>query len=93
MSQQEIPKVIYLQLYGPDGPEDFDEDIHYEGVTWCVDKVYDSDIVYHTAPCNASKAVDEIQAWILVSEKEREDHSPEFMYAVEQVKAIIASKE
>lgn len=48
----DAPKRIYLQLYGADKedltPEEFKE--HAGEMTWCTDRIYDTDVEYVLAP-------------------------------------------
>ena len=42
---KELPDTIYLQFYG-DGDVDNVEEISYENVTWCEDRIYPTDVQY-----------------------------------------------
>jgi len=42
--RQEIPEVIYLQWFDPDDGEPLDAD--RDEVTWCRERINDSDIAY-----------------------------------------------
>ena len=44
MTNKLVPAAIYLQFYGDHDASDFDGDS--EGVTWCKDRINDSDVCY-----------------------------------------------
>ena len=57
-----IPKVIFLQIGDDVLPEQFDEiALNGDEVTWCVDRIYETDIEYHlsTPPPNQTKDVED----------------------------------
>ena len=40
---KDIPKIIYLQIDGGEDADTFDD---LDGVTWCSDRINDTDLVY-----------------------------------------------
>jgi hypothetical protein len=68
---KDAPKTIYLQVYDMDDCDDrFDM---HEGVTWCQDKINDSDIEYIRADIPQQRPSRSDMAWVGLTLEER-DH-------------------
>ena len=54
-----IPEVIYLQWYGADQRDLAGEDGEPDDVTWCQDRINDTDVVYQRVRKHTQETTDE----------------------------------
>lgn len=65
MDNKLAPKIIYLQVYDDIGnPHDIDEDDG--GVTWCADKINDSDVAYVRAGTRTKSLIEHLRVMKLL---------------------------